>query len=655
MATISSIGTGSGIDLEGLVSQIIEAERTPTERRLTLREATAEATISGFGNLSTSLDALRSTLNNLSDGENTSLRTVTSTDIDYVSVSADNDALVGTHDIQVLNLVSNHKLASGDFATPATVAGHGTLTIGIGSTTFDVEIEEGVNDSIAGIRDAINEAAIDRGLSASLITVDNGQEDGGTVTKLVLSADEGGEDNKISVAVIDGDGTNDDGDGLSQLSYDPENPPAGGPPQPPLNEALRPDGATFQATGFSGTPVVTDIDDDPDSSDGVFLRAANKNTTVAVRTSFENPSRELGIGADLQEIRVEARQRSDSGTGTPTLNIEIYEQGGVTPLYSSSSQDVSSVLPNVYSFTFDASVLNDLNGDDFEVVVNGVRSGGSSSQRSSVDIGAIEFNAYSAATNSPQMSEISEARDARITVDGFLARSSTNNFSNVLEGVEITANKPPADELNPETAQISIVESATDIQANLDAFVTSYNEVFITIDSLTAYNAETETGGLLTGDASVRQIEVLLRRNLFQSLSDSSATFRNLAAIGITTERNGTLSLNSSSLQNAIDKDIPAITNLLSGDDGVMNRLKDLVDSFVGSDGVIKAKTDGLDNTIRDIADQRERLQTRLDAIEARFRRQFTGLDTLIAQFQSTQNFLTQQLSSIASITSNRR
>lgn len=655
MATISSIGTGSGIDLEGLVSQIIEAERAPTERRLILREATAEASISGFGNLSTSLDALRSTLNNLSDNESTSLRAVTSTDVEYVSVSADNDALVGNHDIQVLNLVSNHKLASGDFATPATIAGHGTLTIGIGNTTFDVEIEEGVNDSIAGIRDAINEAAIDRGLSASLITVDNGQEDGGTVTKLVLSADEGGQDNIISVAVVDGDGDNEDLDGLSQLAYDPDNPPVGGPTLPPLNETHRPDGVTFSASGFQGSPVFDDIDDDPDSPDANFLVAADNNTDVSVRTSFSDASRELSAGADLQEIRVEARKTAGSGASNASLSIEIYEQGNPTALFTSTAQDVTSTDGSVFSFTFDAAILADISAGNLEVVVNGDRSGGAPSLRSAVDIGAVEFNSFSAGTGSSSMQEISEAADARITVDGFLARSSSNVFGDVLEGVEISALKPPTDELNPETARITIEQSDTDIKANLDAFVASYNEVFITIDSLTGYNADTQTGGLLTGDASVRQIEVLLRRTLFQSVDDNSATFRNLAAIGVTTERNGTLSVNSSRLQSALDEDIPAITNLLSGDDGVMNRLKDLVDSFVGSSGVIKAKTDGLDNTIRDIADQRERLQTRLDAVEARFRRQFTGLDTLIAQFQSTQNFLTQQLSSIASITSNRR
>ncbi|MFK8019581.1 MAG: flagellar filament capping protein FliD [Pseudomonadales bacterium] len=483
MATISSIGSGSGIDLEGLVGQIIEAERAPSEQRLTLREVTAEASISAFGNLSGALDAFRSTLNDLSDNESTSLRTVTSSDAEYVSISADNDALVGTHDIQVLNLVSNHKLGSGDFATPATIVGHGTLTIDIGGSTFDVEIEEGVNDSIAGIRDAVNEAAIDRGLSASLITVDNGLEDGGTVSKLVLSSTKGGESGQISVTVVDNDGINDDGSGLSQLSYDPENPPVA------------------------------------------------------------DPSR---------------------------------------------------------------------------------------------------------------MAEISEAKDARITVDGFLARSSTNNFSDVLEGVEITANKPPTDELDPETATVTIEESASELKANLEKFVAGYNEVFITIGALTGYDAETDTGGLLSGDASVRQIETLLRRALFQTIGDNSAPFGNLASIGITTERDGTLSINSASLESAIEENIPAISNLVTGDDGVMSNLKNLVDGFVASDGIIKAKTEGLSSTISDIGDQRERLQNRLDAIEARFRSQFTGLDLLIAQLQSTGNFLTTQLASIASITSNR-
>ncbi len=477
MATISSIGTGSGIDLEGLIGQILEAERAPAERRLTLREAEAEASISGFGNLKSALDALRSTAQDLSDSDSVSLRATSSSDEEYVSISADNEALLGSHSIQVLNLANNHKVASGDFVSPADSVGTGTLTISVGNSSFELVIEAGVNDQLAQIRDAINEGAGEIGISASLITVDNGLGDGGTVSKLVLSADDGGEQNLIKVEVADDDGNNTDASGLSQLYFD--------------NDDL--------------------------------------------------------AGSQLQ---------------------------------------VSS-----------------------------------------------------------------EAKDARITVDGFLARSSSNIFSNVLEGVEITALREPTDELDPETATVTIVESDTDIKNQVEAFITSYNDVFATINSLSSYDAATQSAGVLTGDAGVRQVETLLRRTLFSEVGDVGATFRNLASIGVTTERDGTLSINNDALQRAVDTDVEAVSQLISGDAGIMQRIDEVIEGFVTAGGTIPSRTEGLNQSLERIADQRETLQRRLDSIEARFRRQFSGLDTLIAGLQSTGNFLSQELSNIAAIT----
>ena len=480
MATITSIGTGSGIDLEGLVDQIIEAERAPTEQRLEFREISAEASISAYGSLKSALDSLKSTLSGISDTDDTAIRTAKSSDDEYVSISAENNALVGSHDIQVLNLASNHKLASDDFVGPAAVVGSGTLTIGLGNASFDVVIEEDVNDKLNEIRDAINEAAGDRNIRASLITVDDGLGEGGTVSKLVLTATEGGEANTISVDVVDDDGDNENDEGLSRFFFDPE------------------------------------------------------------------------------------------------------------------------------------------------------------------------------AVGGTQMSEISEASDARITVDGFIASSKTNEFDGVLDGVSITANREPEDALNPESARISIQESTSALTANIDSFVNSYNELFITIGALTGFNASTEDAGLLTGDASVRQIETLMRRALFSQVGDESAPFRNLASIGVTTERDGTISLDSGKLAKAASGDVQGISDLLSGENGIMGNLESLVDSFLRSDGIIQTRTDGLDQQIRDVADQREDLQRRLDSVEARFRRQFAGLDTLIAQLQSTGSFLTAQLANVASITNNR-
>ena len=68
--------------------------------------------------------------------------------------------------------------------------------------------------------------------------------------------------------------------------------------------------------------------------------------------------------------------------------------------------------------------------------------------------------------------------------------------------------------------------------------------------------------------------------------------------------------------------------------------------------GVIAAGTDGLNRTVDDIGKQRTRLSDRMTQIEARYRAQFTALDSLVASMKSTSTYLTQQLAAITSSTS---
>ncbi|MGI9287408.1 MAG: flagellar cap protein FliD N-terminal domain-containing protein, partial [Pseudomonadales bacterium] len=100
MPTITSIGTGSGIDLEGLVGQILEAERAPAEQRLDLREAETEASISAYGNLKSTLSAFQATLADLSDADNVETRSAASSNEEIFTASANNDAQPTTNSIQ---------------------------------------------------------------------------------------------------------------------------------------------------------------------------------------------------------------------------------------------------------------------------------------------------------------------------------------------------------------------------------------------------------------------------------------------------------------------------------------------------------------------------------------------------------------------------
>ncbi|MCV6606147.1 MAG: flagellar filament capping protein FliD, partial [Porticoccaceae bacterium] len=80
---------------------------------------------------------------------------------------------------------------------------------------------------------------------------------------------------------------------------------------------------------------------------------------------------------------------------------------------------------------------------------------------------------------------------------------------------------------------------------------------------------------------------------------------------------------------------------------GVAYQLNALIRGFLETDGILDARTDGIQDRLDDIKDQREDLTRRVEVLEARYRAQFTALDGLLAQLQSTSQFLTQQLANI--------
>jgi len=80
---------------------------------------------------------------------------------------------------------------------------------------------------------------------------------------------------------------------------------------------------------------------------------------------------------------------------------------------------------------------------------------------------------------------------------------------------------------------------------------------------------------------------------------------------------------------------------------GVAFQLQSLLSGFLDSDGLLDSRTEGLQSSVDAIAEDRETLDRRLDALEARYRAQFNALDGLLAQIQDTGAFVTQQLANI--------
>ena len=151
----------------------------------------------------------------------------------------------------------------------------------------------------------------------------------------------------------------------------------------------------ISSSGLTG--VVGDIQADPDTKSGAWtaadpLRATGNNVSVNIHCSFPSPSDNLTVGADLQEFRVLLRPFDSGHTGDPDWRIELRQNGSLVRA-GSNTEILNDAGDTVVAFTWNANELtSDPGGVQVEIKVFGVKTGGSSAVRNTIDIGAAEWN-----------------------------------------------------------------------------------------------------------------------------------------------------------------------------------------------------------------------------------------------------------------------
>lgn len=208
MATISSTGIGSGLNIDSLVSKLVDAERSAGQTRIDNKKDKLSAQFSAMATLMGSMSSLQSGMNALIGAGSFTSRNVSVSDDKAFTAKAASSAAPGTYDVQVKQLAKASQLGSDPFVSGSTAVGTGTLTISVGDKSFSIEVGES-GKSVANIRDAINKSAANTGVQASLLTDVEG-------THLVLTSTKTGADHALKVTTSGGDG------GLQKLVYDPQ-------------------------------------------------------------------------------------------------------------------------------------------------------------------------------------------------------------------------------------------------------------------------------------------------------------------------------------------------------------------------------------------------------------------------------------------------
>jgi len=235
----------------------------------------------------------------------------------------------------------------------------------------------------------------------------------------------------------------------------------------------------------------------------------------------------------------------------------------------------------------------------------------------------------------------STALDGQIKIDEQLVSSSNNVFTGAIKGVTVTGVATGAGE----SLAVSLDKSS--VKTKINTFISNYNTLVDTFTGLSAYDADTQTAGILLGDATLRSVQSAVRTKISSPVSGLTSSFSTLAEIGITTDSSGKLVLDDDDLDEVLDNNFDDLGQLFASTNGIANTLDTLVEGYVGSSGIIKSKTDGLTESIDSISEQREVLNRRLIALESRLLAQFTAMDTLVSSLRNQSSFLTQQLANL--------
>lgn len=242
------------------------------------------------------------------------------------------------------------------------------------------------------------------------------------------------------------------------------------------------------------------------------------------------------------------------------------------------------------------------------------------------------------------MEELVSAQDAIVEIDGLSVTSSSNTLTNVIEGVTLTLN---AADLEEGSTTLTIEEDNSSVTDAVTAFVEGYNVLMETLATADSYDSDSETSGALFGDSVLRSFRLSLSTTLGYIDSGSTDSYSSLAAMGITTDESGYLVVEDSKLNSALASDYDQVVDFFVNEDtGFGQRLDDFIYGYSSSDGVVQGRLDGLNASVSDITEQRYALEERMIALETRYRSQFSALDEVMSQLNSTSSFLVNALSS---------
>jgi flagellar hook-associated protein 2 len=238
------------------------------------------------------------------------------------------------------------------------------------------------------------------------------------------------------------------------------------------------------------------------------------------------------------------------------------------------------------------------------------------------------------------------AQDAIVFVSGYEIHSASNTVTSAIDGVTLTLK---AAEVGKQVA-LTVDRDDAAIQKRVESFVSAYNLLAQQITSLTRYDAATKSAGPMLGDPMLRGMEDRIHRMISDPVAGIPGSVSSLAGLGITTTAAGTLQLDAAKFNKAVADDPGVIGRVFASESGVATRLSKYVEERMSATGELATRDAGITSRRKDLQQRQTALNARLQVIEARYMKQFTALDAMLAQLQSTSSYMAQQIEGLSNL-----
>ena len=356
------------------------------------------------------------------------------------------------------------------------------------------------------------------------------------------------------------------------------------------------------------------------------------------------------IGAGTLHIEL----GSWSNSADPSAPVDFRPNASATPvdITVSATDTLASVRDKINGAGagVTALIMTDSSGSRLLIrsnatgAANGFRTSVTDADGNNGDAAGLSVLAYDPSAGISMMTRSQTAADAAATINGLAVTSASNTLSNIVDGVTLNLS---AKTTGPVT--VNVVPDNNTLTKTLTDFAAAYTAVYKLIGGDTRYDPTSKQGGILQGDSAAVGLQSQLRA-MAGGVSGASSMFGHLSDIGLQIQSDGSMTVDSTKLGNAVGN-LSEITKMFassslsdSTQDGFGKRFRDATDAMLGVDGSLSTRADGLSQALTRNQRDQDSLNTRLAATEKRLRAQYTALDTAMATLTSQSSYITQQV-----------